>query len=304
MKVYLNGEMVDLEDAQISIADAGFQHAIGLFETMAVYHSRVFRLEAHLERLRGSTQELGLAQNLDVNELQRAVEVTVSENRLERARVRLTVTPGSIPLPRRHDDGNGNDPLKPTVLVMATEPTVYDPDYFEKGITVLIAPPGANPFDATAGHKTLAYWSRLRTLRQAAAVGAGEAIWLNVTNHLASGAVSNLFLVKDNKLLTPFARSEALPGALAAPVLPGVTRGTVIELAQTMEITVQRRMLSVDDLLGADEVFLTNSSWLVLPVTHVEKHRVGGGEVGLVTKRLRDALLERIDHETGKNHNA
>ena len=157
------------------------------------------------------------------------------------------------------------------MVVTAAPPTQYDAGFFEQGITALIARPGANPFDPAAGHKTLAYWSRLRTLRQAAAAGAGEAIWLNVTNHLASGAVSNLFIVKDETLLTPYARGEEVPEALPAPVLPGITRAAVIELAHTLDLPVQRRMLSVNDLLEADEVFLTNSSWLVLPVSRVEK---------------------------------
>jgi branched-subunit amino acid aminotransferase/4-amino-4-deoxychorismate lyase len=149
-----------------------------------------------------------------------------------------------------------------------------------------------------AGHKTLAYWGRLRTLRQAASAGAGEAIWLNVTNHLASGAVSNIFLVKDNELLTPFARGEEVPAALPAPVLPGVTREAVIELAQAASLPLQRRMLSVNDLLEADEVFLTNSSWLILPVTKVEKKPIGEGKVGPVTQRLRESLLDLIARET------
>ncbi len=302
MKVYLNGQMVDAHDAKVSVADAGFQHAVGLFETMGVYHGRVFRLRAYLDRLERSAKELGLLRDLPADGLKQAVMQTVEANGFVRARLRLTVTPGDIPI--FADSAAGQATPQPTVLVVATPPTQYDPAYFEKGITVLVAPPGANPFDATAGHKTLAYWSRLRTLRQAAAVGAGEAIWLNVTNHLASGAISNVFLVKDGKLLTPFARGEELPGALPAPVLPGITRATVIELAEAMGISVERKMLSVDDLLSADEVFLTNSSWVVLPVAKVEKHQVGGGGDGSVTRRLRTAVLDLIEQETSATPDA
>ena len=161
------------------------------------------------------------------------------------------------------------------MAIVPSEPTRFADGYFEKGITVVVHGPGANPFDETAGRKTLNYWERLRSLRRAATVGAGEAIWLNITNHLASGAVSNVLLVKDGQLLTPFARGEEVKGALAAPVLPGITRAAVIECAEKRGIDVVRRMLTVDDLLEADEVLLTNSGWGVLPVTKIEKH-VGG----------------------------
>jgi branched-subunit amino acid aminotransferase/4-amino-4-deoxychorismate lyase len=164
---------------------------------------------------------------------------------------------------------------------------------------VLVAPPAANPFDQLAGHKTLAYWSRLRTLRQAAAAGAGEAIWLNITNHLASGAISNIFIVKNGKLLTPIARGEEVAEALPAPVLPGVIRAAVIELAEAAGITCEKRMISVPEMLDADEVFLTNSSWLVLPVTKVEQRSIGDGQVGPMTKKLRLAVVTQIVKETG-----
>ena len=287
MLVYLNGKMTPAGDAHVSVEDAGFTHAVGLFETMAAVNGRVFRLDAHLARLAASSAELGLARSLDTDRLARAVEQTLAENKLTEARVRLTVTAGNV-----------SQPAQLTELVVATEPTQYDPAYFEQGIKVLIAPPGSNPFDVTAGHKTLAYWSRLRTLRQAATAGGGEAIWLNVSNHLASGAISNIFLVKSGELLTPIARGEEVQGALPAPVLPGITRAAVIEIAESLDIPVHKRMLDVNDLLDADEVFLTNSGWHVLPVTSVEKSTIGDGSVGRLTADLRQRLLDLIQGET------
>lgn len=294
MDVYLNGEMIPEREARIAFDDAGFQHAVGLFETMHARQGRVFRLDAHLQRLTSSAQQLGLAKELDTDALAEAVRTAITHNQIDRARVRLTVTPGSLSMREAAEQGEPT----PTVLVHPQRPTVYDPAYFEQGITVLIAPSGANPFDQLAGHKTLAYWGRLRTLRQAAAAGAGEAIWMSVSNHLASGAVSNVFLVREGALYTPIARGEEAEGALAAPVLPGITRAAIIELAESMQIPVHKQMLSIDDLLGAEEVFLTNSGWHVLPVTRVEKHAVGDGKVGAVTNRLRGALLELIEQET------
>jgi len=293
MDIYLNGQMIPHDQAQISVHDAAFQHAVGLFETMIARNGQVFRLDQHLSRLAQSAEILGLALTVDTEQLASAVAQTLEHNKLDEARVRLTVTPGPISLLKAEDSSTG-----PTVLVVADQPTQYDPDYFESGILVVVGAACANPFDPLAGHKTLAYWGRLSTLRDAAALGAGEVILLNITHHLASGAVSNLFLVKDGVLLTPIARGEEVQGSLPAPVLPGITRQVVIELAQSQGVTVEQRMLSVDDLLNADEVFLTNSGWQLLPVTRVEKKKVGDQKVGPVSMKLRQALLEKIESET------
>ena len=294
MDVFLNGQMIPQEQATVSIDDAGFAHSVGLFETMAAYHGKVFRLQQHLDRLKDSAQSLGLTQDLDTEALTVAVNQTLEHNKLSEARIRLTMTAGTISMLK----GAKPIPPMPTLLIVPSEPTQYDPAYFETGITVLIAPAGANPFDPMAGHKTLNYWPRLRTLRQAASVGAGEAIWLNVSNHLASGSISNIFLVKDGVLYTPFARGEEIENAIPAPVLPGITRAAIIEIAQQQGIEVIKQMLSIEDLLGADEVFLTNSSWLVLPVNNIEKNQIADGKAGQLTTKLRGLLLELIETET------
>ncbi|MCC7407297.1 MAG: aminotransferase class IV family protein [Phycisphaeraceae bacterium] len=296
MKVYLQGRLVEHEAASIPFDDAGFQHAMGLFETMNALNGRVFRLEEHLVRLEKSAKELGLARELDKGKLADAVRQTLAANGMDRARVRLTITPGSMSMLK--PPAPNQPPPVPTVMIVAQPPTEYDPAYFEKGITVLVTPPMASPFDPMSGHKTLNYWQRLRTLRQAASVGAGEAIWLNLTNHLASGAVSNVFLVKDGALLTPIAHGEEESGALHAPVLPGVTRAAVLAIAQAKRWAVRKQMLNVEDLLGADEVFLTNSMWLVLPVTKVERESVGDGSAGPLTREIRRAMLDLVAGET------
>jgi branched-subunit amino acid aminotransferase/4-amino-4-deoxychorismate lyase len=296
MKTYLNGQLIDDEKALISSQDAGFQHGVGLFETMFAHHGKVFRLDRHLARLKRSAAELGLAADMQTDPLADAVRQTLTANGLEHARLRLTVTAGTLSMLR----GEEGDAMKvvQTVCVQAQQPTAFAPGYFDQGVRVRLYGQGANPFDVTAGHKTLNYWARLRSLRTAAAADCAEAIWLSVTNHLASGAVSNLMLVKDGKLLTPIARGEERPDALPAPVLPGVTRQAVLELAEAQGIDVDKRMLTVEDLLDADEVFLTNSNWKVLPVVAVEQKDIADGKVGGVTRGLRESLLALVDDET------
>ncbi|QQE12098.1 aminotransferase class IV family protein [Planctomycetota bacterium] len=300
-QVYLNGSFHDPSTPLISTQDAGFQHAIGIFTTLAVYHSQPFRLEQHINRLEASAIALGLAPSLDKAKISDAVHQTIAHNNIDRARIRITFTPGSLSLLRPNADEAPAEP-EPTLLITPTPAVEYDPAYFNKGIKVVVAQPSANPFDPNAGHKTLAYWSNLRSLRQAAAAGAGEAILLNITNHLASGSVSNIFIVKDNTLYTPIAHGEEIENALPAPVLPGITRSAILEIADQLQIPVKKQMLSINDLLDANEVFLTNSSWLILPVTSVEQKEIADANIGPITQHLRLELLKFVESETNPNY--
>lgn len=316
----------------VSAFDAGFQHAVGLFETMSARldpggKARVFRLESHLERLIGSAEALGLSTTLRIHALAEAVAATVERAELPHVRVRLTITGGDLNLlgrpagavPGTEGLAEGEPPrqaprgLDPTILIVAQPATPYPPDMFERGVTATIGDTRTNPLDPMSGHKTLNYWGRLRELQKAAARQAGEALLFMVTNHLAGGCVSNIFLFKDGSLLTPIARGEedevaaseesasgggassvprlATGDVLPSAVLPGITRGWVRSWAEAQDVPVVRRMLTIDDVLGAEEVFLTNSSWGILPVVRIEKEMIGSGTVGGLTADVRRAWL-------------
>ncbi len=296
--VFIDGEMVSRLDAKVSAFDAAFQHGVGLFETMHAFSTVdgvvVEDLDEHMDRLQASAAQLGLSDDLKTGALGEAVVETVRRAQYKHTRVRLTVTGGDLNLLQAGgaagESGGGH---RPTVLIQAQPATAYPDAMFENGVMATIAEARANPLDPTAGHKTLNYWWRLRELQAAASKGAGESIVLQVSNHLCGGCVSNLFVVKDGKLITPIARGEESgeAHALPSPVLPGITRTRVIEQAKTMGVDVEVRMMSIDDLLDADEVFLTNSSWKVLPVVKVEAEVIGSGEPGVVTMGLRDGVL-------------
>jgi branched-subunit amino acid aminotransferase/4-amino-4-deoxychorismate lyase len=294
MDVWLNGHFVSREEASVSVFDAGFQHGVGLFETMGARHGSVFRVESHLQRLADSAKALLLTERLHTKPLAEAVHQVVEHTGLELARVRLTLTGGNLNMLQ----SKGESVVDPTILIDAQPPTPYPDAFFEQGVIVMIAEGRLNPFDPMAGHKTLNYWPRIRTLQVAAARGAGEAVWLSVTNHLACGCVSNLFLVKDGVLHTPIARGEEEPNAVPSTVLPGITRGVIAELAERKGVGLARRMLDINDLLDAEEAFLTNSSWGVLPVVGIEKESIADGNVGEMTQRLREAWLETVVTET------
>lgn len=340
--VFLNGQFFGGPDeapiaaAKVAAFDAGLQHGVGLFETMlggvlqrgiegANAHGEqvetwVLHLDEHMERLAASAQALGLTDQLRTSALAEAVLATVKRSGLARARVRLTLTGGDLAMlaaaqAQSAANAQGAAPTPPrgadpTVMIVAQPATQYPGAMFERGVGLVLAEARANPLNPFEGHKTLNYWWRLRELQRAARQGAGEALVLSISNHLAGGCVSNVFLVKGDELLTPLARGEGEPverdelGNPRAPsagahekrvpsaVLPGVTRAWATSRAERLGYRPIARMLSVQDLLDAEEVFLTNSSWGVLPVVKLEASTIGSGAPGRLTLDLRDAWVD------------
>ncbi|MCG3123005.1 MAG: Branched-chain-amino-acid aminotransferase [Phycisphaerales bacterium] len=300
--VFLDGSMVEAADARISAFDAGFQHGVGLFETMTGGVDGggspwVLHLEEHLERLAGSATELGLVSTLRLADLADAVLRTVERENLSKVRVRLTISGGDLNLlSRAAADGPGRE-VHPTLMIVAQPATEYPDAMFTSGVMVVLADWKANPLDPFCGHKTLNYWPRLRELRAAAGKGAAEALVFQVTNHLAGGCVSNAILISKGRALTPMARGEEPTGggvAVPSPVLPGVTREWALEWLGSRRMAVERRLVTIEDVLASDEVLLTNSSWGVLPVVRVEGHMIGKGAVGEIGRQMTGAWNQAL----------
>ena len=182
LEVWLNGRFVPVDEAKVSAFDAGFQHAIGLFETMTARNGRVFRPTAHMERLLDSARSLLLLESLRLDSLVEAIQATVARNELQDARVRLTLTGG--PLNLRVDTPGRTDP---TILIHAQPPTITPESLRNDGIRVVVSDDRLSHLDASSGCKTLHYWMRLLALQKAGAKGASEALWFTVSNHLAGG---------------------------------------------------------------------------------------------------------------------
>ena len=308
MKVWINGTFVNDGDARVGVFDAGFQHGVGLFETMIARNGTIFRATQHMERLAESASILRLTENLQVDPLVRALDSTLKENDQQEARMRLTITGGDLNLLQRTGDSGGGDP---TIVIQTQPPTEYPTSFFKKGVTVSIASGRTNPYEFGAGHKTLNYWSNLRNLQTAAMQQCGESLLLTPSAHVAGGCVSNIFIVSEGAIFTPPARGEEGDQDEPSAVLPGVTRSVIIKIADDLGICTSRKPMTLDDVLSADEVFLTNSSWGVLPVIGlhasvreedgaVEKdHSMGGGIVGSITKQLLLAYTDTLEDETG-----
>ena len=283
-KVFLNDKLVDINKACISVTDSGFLYGAGLFETMRSHNGVVFALKDHLDRLFISAGTLSINIPYDREYVTEAIDKVLVANKLTDARLRLTLTNGPM--------AESEQQRKSTLLITAAKLRSYPPEYYKKGVMVVLCPFRQNPIDPTSGRKTTSYFSRMIALNIAHQKRASEALWFTVDNRLAEGCISNIFLVKDSVLYTP---------PITTPVLPGVARKTVCRLALQNSIKLTEKDLLIDDVLSADEVFLTNVIMQVMPINKVEKHTVGDGLVGPVTKKLHTFFDQLVKSECGEN---
>ena len=292
--ISLNGQVLPYEEARLAPADGGFLHGAGLFETMRVRNGIIFRLADHLERLRVSAEELTLPLALNESQLHDLITDLLEANDLRDARVRLTVSRGDL-----HAIDSQN-PLPPvTLLITASAFVQYPAELYARGMTVIVSRYLQNPDNPLCGHKTTSYLDRLTGLREAQTAGAGEALWFTARDGaLAEGSISNVFMVdRDGVLATP---PLTLPQKEDVRLcLPGITRKVVLELARSANLLPHERMIRIDDLLAAREVFLTNAIMGVMPVTRIERHAVAEEKPGSITTELMTAYNQRITEECG-----
>jgi branched-chain amino acid aminotransferase len=282
--MYVAGQFVPVRDATVSANDAGLLLGAGLFETLRVYSKKPFRLAQHLGRLHRSGEFLRILLSESPRDIGRVIDQLLDLNGLTEARVRVTATRG--PLVKDLED---DETPHATVLISAGPMTEYPREFYEQGATVVVSDIRANETDPTVYHKMTGYTRNLLALRDAHRARATEAILFNTKNHLAEGAMSNVFLVEKEKLLTP---------PVEEGLLAGITRATVLELAAAEGVSAEQRPLTIRDLLDADEVFLTNAIMELLPVCRVERKEIGEGRPGPVWKRLAEAYKACVARET------
>ena len=283
-KVYLNGAIVDRTVPGIAPADRGFLYGDGFFETLRVFSGRPFLLDEHVERLNGSCRETGWEWRLDVDLAAGAVRALFDENGLGDAYVRITVSRGA-----------GNPGLtelacrEPTVLIDVRGMELPPLDELQR-IKLVRSPYRRDEQSPLVRHKSVSYQLNVLALAEGRSRGADEVFFLNTADCLAEGAISNLFFVRDGVLFTP---------AVECGLLPGITRGVVIELAEREGIAVSSGCFPEDDLRAADEVFCTNSLRGVMSVRQVlDWPDVDLGEAAL-TSRLHEMYGRKVRNACG-----
>lgn len=275
MKVHVNGKLVDQRDAKISVFDHGLLYGDGIFEGIRAYHGRVFKLREHIDRLFCSAKAILLTLPLSPAAMTRAVVETCRANRIRDGYIRLLVTRGEGTLGL-----NPNRCKRPSVIIIADKIQLYPEEYYENGLEIITVPTTRNLHSAlNPAIKSLNYLNNILAKIEANNGGVEEAVMLNHEGFVAECTGDNLFIVKAGRLLTP---------PLSAGALHGITRQTVIELAQEMGIPVTEPNLTRYDLFNADECFLTGTGAEIIPVVRIDGRVIGTGKPGKLTRELED----------------
>jgi branched-chain amino acid aminotransferase len=278
MKVWIDGAVVDGSAARIPVTDHGLLYGDGVFEGMRIYGRRVFRLDDHMKRFEISARALALELPGGVESAREIVLETARAFGADEAYVRLIATRGEGPL--------GVDPAQcsnPRILCIVDRIAVYPEAKRSAGIDLLTSSwrrPPADVLDSRV--KSLNYLNNVMAKLEAKQRGGDEALLLNAAGAVAETSVANLFAVRDGEVLTPPATDGALEG---------ITRATVLEIAQSIGLPARTQSLGRFDLLAAEEVFLTGSGAGLVAVRSLDGRSIGRGGPGPVYEKIRSAFL-------------
>jgi branched-chain amino acid aminotransferase len=281
-KIWIDGELFDQDQAKISVFDHGFLYGDGCFEGIRAYNGRIFKLRSHLTRLYRSAEMIRLEPAYTLEEIDRAVRETIEVNELSDAYVRLVFSRGKGTL--------GLNPFKcprSGTVIIADSIELYPPELYETGLKVIVAKRPRIPTKCLdPSVKSLNYLNNILAKVESIDQGLLESIMLNLDGYVSECTGDNLFIVKDGAVATP---------AKDAGMLHGITRQCVLDtIAPSCGITAEERMLRIEDVLTADEVFLTGTAAEVIGVYQVGDQTIGDGRVGTVTRRIAAAFRELV----------
>lgn len=285
---HVDGDLVPADEATVPVRDRGFMYGDAVFETLRVYGGEPFAWTAHRDRLERGARTLGFPEAVP-GDLRERVDETLAENDIEEAYCKLSVSRGVQPGKLTPDPE-----VDPTVVVYVAPlarggvdgDRPWDDPATVQTVRTRRAPDAALPSEAKTHNYLTGVLARLECRRAATDdFSADEALLRTVDGHVAEGATSNVFFVDGGVLKTP---------ATDLPLLPGVTRSVVLDLADDEDFPVETGRYAVEDVREADEAFLTNSTWELRPVASVDGIDL---PVGPMTKLLSRLFDERVERE-------
>jgi len=280
--IYYNGKLRKESEVCLSPFNRGFSFGDGVFETLRVYSGKVFRLESHINRLFIGLDLLGIERNADAGSIEKAVKSLIDKNNLNDASIKISAFREECP---------GLDPVSGLKACYLITSSVFDfkrKERCEKGISAGIVTIRRNQSSPHVFIKSLNYLENILGRREAQDKGYDEAVFLNSSDYVAEGSISNIFTVKNSVLFTP---------SLDTGILKGVTRDVVIELAVDIRIKCCEKFLETDDLLTADEVFMTNSLMEIIPVREINGQMFSDRCPGVITADFMRMYREKVDKE-------
>ena len=284
--VWLNGEVMPMESAVTSVADHAHLYGDGLFEGIRIYKRKVFKLDEHLRRLYHGIAYLGFEMRMSLADLRTTVLDVCRQADISDGYIRLNVTRGT---------GLGLDPKNinrsPNVMVMVSTLSLYPPESYEMGLSVVSTSVKVIPADALDPRvKCIGrYASNILAKQQANRLNAGEGLMLNQQGHVAECTGDNIFVIDGRKIRTPHPSSG---------ILKGITRDTVIEIARGAGYSVEETVLTPMDIFSADEAFLTGTAAEVIAMISLDDVKIGCGTPGEVTRHLMELFREHTNTGT------
>jgi branched-chain amino acid aminotransferase len=279
LKIWLDGKLVDREEAKISVFDHGLLYGDGVFEGIRVYDGKIFEMDAHIKRLFESAIAIRLPMQLSHSELAEAMQKTVEANGITNGYIRLVVTRG--------DGTLGLNPFickNSCIFIIADKIQLYPEELYEKGMKIISATTVRNhPLAIPPQIKSLNYLNNILAKIEALDNNVPEAIMYNHEGFVAEATGDNVFIVKEGVIYAPPAEAGALGG---------ITRRVVTRLAQEENIKVVEKNLTRFDLYVCDEFFLTGTAAEVIGIVEIDGRIIGDGKPGPVTKLLRDKFFK------------
>jgi branched-chain amino acid aminotransferase len=276
--VYINGDILPIRDAKLSVFDRGFQYGDGVFEGLRCYDGRIFKLEEHVLRLFESARAIHIKIPLSHTEMKEAIKDIIRTNGFKNAHIKPFVTRG-------YGWKLGLDPKNastPNIVIIArpTAESMYG--QAGGGLRLAVVSVRKTPTSCLDPRiKSLNYLVNILARAEAQASGADEAIMLDIRGFISEGSADNIFLVRRGALWTPPVQSA----------LEGITRQTIIDLAKEAS---HEAPLTMYDVCTADEVFVTGSGAGIIPVVEVDKKPVKEGKPGQLTQRLSELYAEAV----------
>ena len=278
-EIYIDGKWYPKNEAKISVFDHGLLYGDGVFEGIRSYGCLIFKLKEHLDRLYESAHTLVLKIPMDPKKMTEIIIETLQRNKLRDAYIRVVVTRGTGDL--------GLDPQKckrATIIVIADKIVLYPERLYKEGLDIITVPTVRNlPEAVNPALKSLNYLNNILAKIEATRSGCLEALMLNHQGYVAECTGDNVFMVKNDTVLTP----PAYVG-----ILRGITRATILDLAKKNKIPAEEKILTRHDLFNADEVFLTGTAAEVIPVVRIDGRTIGEGKPGLQTRFFIKALRD------------
>lgn len=273
IKVNLNGKIIPLEEAKISVLDRGLLYGDGVFESLRTYNRRPFLLDEHLKRLLTSARRLRIRIPLSLAQLRLAVLKTMAANKFEEYYIKIILTRGEA---RGHGLNFTNSAGKPTLIILVEKLKEYPKTTFTQGWKAIISSVRRAEVPTTR-IKSLCYLDNALAKDEAHKAGADEAFLLDEKGRVVEGTVSNIFIVKHGNIYTPPAEG---------PILCGITRGLIIRLAKQSGLNVSEKSIDPKEVYTCDECFVTLSGAGIIPITKIWNKKIGNGKCGPITQKL------------------